>query len=527
MGTLSRYDQMLSLVEALRSRLATAELDRGNEADLRFQLARALVVSGDYEAAQPELTGVVQQLPRHSHDRVWSMIFLGMPVGPVQPAAVHLRWLREAQEALPFVPGERLHLQVDRITALLLLGEQSGWEEAGRFPQEATTRHMRRDVCAGQGNIGDCARVWGRYAEARRRASLAIELAERYEFHALRDQGIVTLAHLDWLTGHWDGLAERVTPIADDEQLRLTTQIQASFVLGLRCAAVGDTAEAERRLQASYDMGRENGAIHEFAEQAAALAQLWLAGGRTADALRITAEAAEITMGKGIWVCGLEVVPIRVELLAAAGRAGEAAELAGAFAQLVDGRDAPAARAAVASCEAILATDPDQAAALYDLAAAAWQSLPRPYDALLARERQGGKLLAAGHTSAGCTVLTDVFAGLSGLGARAAAVRVMTTLRRHGIEVRPPWRGGSRGYGDELSPREMDVVRLVVDGRSNRQIAEALVLSHKTVARHVDAAMRKLGVRSRTALAVKAVQAGICSPAGGDGDSRLGHLTNR
>src|SRR4029079_7667120 len=39
---------------------------------------------------------------------------------------------------------------------------------------------------------------------------------------------------------------------------------------------------------------------------------------------------------------------------------------------------------------------------------------------------------------------------------------------------------GRRAYGDELSPRERDVVRLVAEGRTNRQIAQDLVLSAHT-----------------------------------------------
>ncbi|MFB9831453.1 response regulator transcription factor, partial [Actinoallomurus acaciae] len=92
---------------------------------------------------------------------------------------------------------------------------------------------------------------------------------------------------------------------------------------------------------------------------------------------------------------------------------------------------------------------------------------------------------------------------------RGDAARVMRTLRGHGVEVRPAARWSRRGYGDRLSPREVDVARLVVAGRTNREIAEVLFVSPKTVARHMDSAMRKLGVASRTALAVKVLEDGI------------------
>ncbi|MEJ7893397.1 MAG: helix-turn-helix transcriptional regulator [Solirubrobacteraceae bacterium] len=62
-------------------------------------------------------------------------------------------------------------------------------------------------------------------------------------------------------------------------------------------------------------------------------------------------------------------------------------------------------------------------------------------------------------------------------------------------------RGGRRPYGDALSPREAEVARLAGMGRKNREIAEALFISTRTVETHVASALRKLGARSREALA--------------------------
>ncbi len=62
----------------------------------------------------------------------------------------------------------------------------------------------------------------------------------------------------------------------------------------------------------------------------------------------------------------------------------------------------------------------------------------------------------------------------------------------------------SRKYG--LSPREREVLRLVAIGRSNREIATALVVSEHTVARHVQNIFAKLGVTSRTAAAAFAYE---------------------
>ena len=62
---------------------------------------------------------------------------------------------------------------------------------------------------------------------------------------------------------------------------------------------------------------------------------------------------------------------------------------------------------------------------------------------------------------------------------------------------------------DGLTDREAEVVRLVATGRSNAQIAADLVLSEKTVARHLSNIFTKIGVGSRTAAAAYAFEHGL------------------
>lgn len=64
-------------------------------------------------------------------------------------------------------------------------------------------------------------------------------------------------------------------------------------------------------------------------------------------------------------------------------------------------------------------------------------------------------------------------------------------------------------HGANLSPRELDVLRLLVEGRSDREIAEALFISPRTVMRHVTGILTKLDVPSRTAAATRAIREGI------------------
>jgi DNA-binding NarL/FixJ family response regulator len=63
--------------------------------------------------------------------------------------------------------------------------------------------------------------------------------------------------------------------------------------------------------------------------------------------------------------------------------------------------------------------------------------------------------------------------------------------------------------GDDLTPREREVLGLVAEGASNREIADRLVVSERTARTHVSAILRKLGLVSRTQAALWAVKEGL------------------
>ena len=68
---------------------------------------------------------------------------------------------------------------------------------------------------------------------------------------------------------------------------------------------------------------------------------------------------------------------------------------------------------------------------------------------------------------------------------------------------------GASGDSAPITPRERDVLRLLADGLTNRQIAERLVVSEHTVHRHVTNLLRKLDAPSRTAAAAHALRSGM------------------
>lgn len=119
----------------------------------------------------------------------------------------------------------------------------------------------------------------------------------------------------------------------------------------------------------------------------------------------------------------------------------------------------------------------------------AWQELEVPYEAARVRLLRAEVFRALGdHDSAGME-LESARAVFERLGAAPQLTRV-DRLSRRGAAHRLP--GG-------LTPREAEVLRHVAAGATNREIAAALVISEKTVARHLNNMFHKLDVCSRAA----------------------------
>ncbi|MFI6357405.1 ATP-binding protein [Streptomyces sp. NPDC050743] len=499
------------LVAVLRE-TAAGDLTPEERTETTWQLARLMFHVGDVEAASVEMEqavpGLVQDRPVAA---VHAMMMLARPVGTARPAAHHRAWLEHAGRLIETLPDpspeERLAFLMDRAATLLVLGDPAGWAAARDLPIKGETPGEVLQRARGFANLGEAAMLWGCYDDARRRLEAAAALAEEHRHLRLRDLVGATLAHLDWLTGDWAAPMQwgPLALDADEPVLRA----DALLLGGLVDAARGDRRRAQERVRAAIEVGRPRGPADGSRDPSAVLARLAIAAGRPGEALAATDAAWRLVEAKGLWLWAAEIAPLRVRALLEAGRVGEAVRAAEAFAAGTRDLDAPVAAAARRLTAALLARaggDLTGAAGLFEEAGAAWAALPRPYDALLAREAAAGCHLAVGERDRAVGLLLEVFGDLTALGATEDADRVRRTLADEG--VRAGARSGRPGYGDQLSPRELDVVRLLVEGRTSAQIARVLGLSPRTVEKHVHSAMRKRQAPSRTALAVAAVESG-------------------
>ena len=515
------------LTRALRRVLDTEALAPHDRAAVRTQLGRMLLHAGEYAAGAAELERALPDLAGEPFQAAWAMNTLGSPPSTLMSAGEHRRWLDRAADAarLPMTADQRLALVVDRATSLLDMGDEAGWAVAAELPDTAVTPEGMMQLARSGLNIGNGAMRWGRYDEARQLLTTALARAEQHGYQRLHDMILVTLVHLDWFTGAWDGLAERAAALAvvDAEPV---LQLDALLIMALLEGAVGGSGAVpglaavtggrrgtvEEHLRQVLDAGLRRGIADVPLEPAAALARIRLAEGSAAEALELTEGPADVVARKNIWLWATEFAPVRTGALLAVQRPDQARQFVADLAEGLAGRNLPAADAALETCRGVLAQGEGrsaEAAAAFGRAVTAWQRLPRPYEALLAAERRAGCLLTAGDRDTGLAELARAQAGFTALGARTDADRLHLALRAAGAPVRQVWRGGRRGYGDQLSPRELEVARLMLTGLTNPAIARALSRSPKTVAAQLNSAMRKYGVTSRTALAVSLTQAGI------------------
>ena len=177
-----------------------------------------------------------------------------------------------------------------------------------------------------------------------------------------------------------------------------------------------------------------------------------------------------------------------VRALVARSRLAEAAEAVPELRGLVAVLGTPAAHASADVAEGLLAAaagEHERALRLLEEAVAAYESCGAPFEAAEARVELAGTLAALGRDDRSRSEVAAAEAALRRLGA---------------LPARPA--GG-------VTRREQDVLALLAEGLTNRQIADRLVLSEHTVHRHVTNILRKLDLPSRAAAAAYAVRSGI------------------
>ena len=185
------------------------------------------------------------------------------------------------------------------------------------------------------------------------------------------------------------------------------------------------------------------------------------------------------------------ILPATAEIMVAAGDHAEARRAADELAKVAARHGSVMLRALVEHVRgAVELAEGDAAGALVSLRQAlkAWQELGAPYETARTRVLVGRACRALGDDDTAALELEAAGDVFTRLGAAPDAAMVASLTRR-----------GAPRDPHGLTERELEVLRLVAAGKSNRQIASTLVVSEHTVARHVQNILAKLRVSSRTA----------------------------
>lgn len=302
-----------------------------------------------------------------------------------------------------------------------------------------------------------------------------------------RGQCLIHRAELMQMHGSWsDALRE-----ADEAKRRLTEPPghaaagEAFYQLGEIHRLRGETADAEDAYRSATEFGRV---------PQPGLALLRLAHGKhdaAAASLRTALDGSRPGLHRA------RLLPAQVEILLAGGDLAGARASADELAQIAAATGLPMLHAMTAhadGCVRLAEGDPAASVARLREALDEWLRLDAPYQAACTRVAIASACASAGDDDSARMELDAARAAFERLGAKPDLERLD---------------GGRRTAPAGLTPRELEVLGLIATGTTNRGIAEKLVISEKTVARHVSNIFIKTGVSSRAGATTYAHRNGL------------------
>lgn len=431
---------------------------RKGDGDLSRNLIRQTVVDAESTADPRAIAhahasaGYIAMLSRHRHD-----------------AIRHSRRSIELAEQHRFEEILASALNSLGSTRLAMFDDAGGRDDLERAAAIAATIGADSSVSNVYVNIGSGLGEIRRYADAEHHLRRSIEFAAERDLDAHAIYAEAWLAKVFYETGRWDEgleLARKVIDMAQpDSPIAPIMALTASAGILTRRGddAGADLARAWSLATATNDLQRLWPVLAVRAEAA------WLADESDEqlrqDLGRVLATAVEHEVAWGI------------------GEVGIWAKRLGVIDHVPSGAAEPYR----------LSSEGAHAAA-----AAAWNAIGCPYEHAWALTETGDEK----HMLAGLSILND-------LGGRPLGNRVRASLRDLGVTKVPLGRRtATAAHPGGLTPRQDEVLAQLVSGHTDREIADALYLSTKTVGHHVSAILRRLGVETRTEAALRAVQEG-------------------
>ena len=479
-------------VRELRTVLADPKLPDATRGEIRLGLGLTMLNVGADPAGSRELAHAVDELATQPHKAALAMTNLALYER--DGAAAHAwDWQGRAERVIGDSADEttRRAVRINRLMLMARDGDPAVWPLLERLPRRDDAGAVLRHAAHALYSLAEVALQVGHDRRAR---ALLVEVEDVVK-HATHGRveclpGVAEL-RLDWLAGHWSRLEEDYAALADVHPDVKQIGVDRALCQGHLALARGRRSLAHDHFATAAATADGTSEVDVSIRIAAALAAVRLAEGAPRAAWEIVEPALSMVRGLRSWTRTMDLVPVAAEAALACGDQASVERLvAEAESDLYD-RDAPAASAELALARglSLRATEPARAAEHFAEAQRRWQEIGRPYEVAKAAERRGDALVCSSPDEAAAH-LADAARAFTELGATGDAARCQHRLRELGVQTSR--RPGRRGYGTQLSPRELEVAKLLADGATNQEIAQTLFLSPRTVEKHVTRVLAKL-----------------------------------
>ena len=498
------------------SQLCEAGGDRGSFAAAQRRLGRILGLQGDRAGAIEALTAAAEAAAAGdpaaaAGDRLVAADYL-------QFAGRHAESLELSREAgREAAAAERLDLQSRALAAegvvLAKRGDyEPGFELVKRGLSLALEHGLTAEAIDAYQRLGTAFETAGDYANARDALNSALDMCETTGERTPEAGCVACLAYVLRELGEWrqtSDLCKELVAVHEGNGVRAIADGVQGFIRAFR----GELGPARRSLSAGLQLGRR---LDVFSMQVDCAASLAVVADYDSDP-DAALEQCRFLLSRwqesedhhyAIW--GLRLA---AQLFAQAESRDEAHAAAQGLTRVADDSGHPDAVAALAHALgeiALLDGEPELAAEQLTRAVELHASLRIPAERAQILHRAGIALSAAGERELAIQRHAEAYRLARKLGGRPLAGRAAAAIEDLGESAEQRLgRMATDGDGTQLSRRELEVLRLVADGLTNREVAGRLFLSPRTVDMHVRNILSKLDCRSRVEASVKAGEAGL------------------
>jgi DNA-binding CsgD family transcriptional regulator/tetratricopeptide (TPR) repeat protein len=438
-------------------------------------------------------------------------------------AAYHTRALEQAVTAVEEADAAgRIDLKAQALavegSVRASLGDGKRGVELARSGLElALNEHLTEAAGASYYELATALIHAAHYAASAEAYESASELCRAHEITGLAKACVACMSVAVRFLGDWDRALEIARDVLGDQGASEAVRMVAQEETGLITALRGDRRRVRSLLRPAADFGRGAGVFGIEVGATWGLAVAADLDGEDDAARRLVTALLERCEDKEDWVFALPglrwagtFLAARTDhdgllrchrLLATAATQNSSAKVLSTLAH-------------VGGELALLDGDAARAGAQFGRAVERLQGITAPYEEALSRLRWGVALAGTERAPATDT-LASAYHIARGLGAKPLARECTAELAAMGEQVdRRLGRLAARSLEPAgLTRREREVLRLLAGGRTNRQIAQQLYLSPRTVDMHVRNVLAKLDCTSRTAAAGRAAELGLVDTA--------------